>query len=102
MLISDWSSDVCSSVLLEPGENELGPGVDREIIVDGHEAEKIGNGRYAVKTPATEHDPRDLVFAGRRREPVGFEPEGAAGADDEIGIGEVGRASCRERVCQSV
>src|SRR3546814_5746166 len=75
MRISDWSSDVCSSDLfLKRQVVVLFPGV-LELLVAQH-----------VERPA---DP----------------PARAARLDhvvDEAARGEIGRASCRERVCQYV
>src|SRR3546814_6493233 len=76
MRISDWSSDVCSSDLL----------LAEEVV-----------------------DPEDLLL-GEHRVEVGVEPPGAlqVGAErllhhDARSIDEqIGRASCRERVCQYV
>src|SRR3546814_5688978 len=81
MRISDWSSDVCSSDLLEIP-------ADRYLPVDG---DKIPTGELATVagTPFDFRSPR----------PIGDFPYdhafGLPAATDEIG-----RASCRESVCQ--
>src|SRR3546814_6113591 len=88
MRISDWSSDVCSSDLLAdlvalPIDDHR-PLADRLATGDG-EADALGD--RAVGELAL--DP------GRAREAAfGFAPLG----DSE----KIGRASCRERVCQYV
>src|SRR3546814_11454889 len=76
MRISDWSSDVCSSDL--PTAATLAPGHGAEFM------------------PALAELLPGLV--------VEFGGEGAAADARRIGLGdaEIGRASCRERVCQYV
>src|SRR3546814_9269751 len=80
MRISDWSSDVCSSDLAEPREHRLadqmaGPGADR----------------------AADHDRKQAVHDAR---PSRKRRRGIAGAS--LVAAKIGRASCRERVCQYV
>src|SRR3546814_5894421 len=91
MRISDWSSDVCSSDLLEHFAGFLraaaGLAADEELLVLGQDRlgdfQKIGIRLHAVATAV--HD-RDV--------------DGALGmTGGELGD-EIGRASCRERVCQ--
>src|SRR3546814_10252081 len=79
MRISDWSSDVCSSDLVDLVEQR--PGIDDDAGADDRHL-------------AGPHDPR-----GQQRQLVGLV------ADDQRMAGimpEIGRASCRERVCQYV
>src|SRR3546814_7157936 len=79
MRISDWSSDVCSSDLLEVilVRPEPGDGVIRRFVAD----DALGD------------DIRLIVRILHR-----FQPD-----DDTLGIIiQIGRASCRERVCQYV
>src|SRR3546814_3952792 len=86
MRISDWSSDVCSSDL---------PGLRFEQRPDrGRDAER---GQFVACNPAKgfivshEGARRDFAPAQRQqRQPVAGESM------------EIGRASCRERVCQYV
>src|SRR3546814_6208998 len=70
MRISDWSSDVCSSDLLDP---ELLVEITQDVLVMrfGKEGENVLGDRRP-----------DAVDVGQ--------------------FGEIGRASCRERVCQYV
>src|SRR3546814_2555958 len=91
MRISDWSSDVCSSDLLAAVER---PGEQLFIAVDPR--------------------PRSMFLLALRRQEIGGdhrsdhardrqadehrEPDGQAELDEE----QIGRASCRVRVCQCV
>src|SRR3546814_3080284 len=89
MRISDWSSDVCSSdlktTLFQLVQRFYDPqqGVEK---VDG--------------TPLPKVDPAALRarIAVVPQESVIF----AASARDNLRYGQIGRASCRERVCQYV
>src|SRR3546814_15743926 len=75
MRISDWSSDVCSSDL-------------RDFHIGKFLAERQNDSRDQVENRGSEHanvDAADLALANR------------IGA-----VSEIGRASCRERVCQYV
>src|SRR3546814_2364134 len=76
MRISDWSSDVCSSDL-----------VDRGLMI----------APVGVAPPG-------LAHADGRAEGIalGVAADEGLGKDDELRPCEIGRASCRERVCQYV
>src|SRR3546814_4569408 len=82
--ISDWSSDVCSSdlalILLEALEG-LGAGKDvgRDL-------------RLRRPRPRLDHLGQGLLLVGG----IAFHHL------DQVGDEEIGRASCRERVCQYV
>src|SRR3546814_10578499 len=81
MRISDWSSDVCSSDLLRADTLQADPGFKRRTMTDLH-------------GPLND----DLLQRGDRGEPiyeVRLQLEG-------LGYIKIGRASCRERVCQYV
>src|SRR3546814_1281837 len=80
MRISDWSSDVCSSDLLFGDEGD--PGAVLHIKIE------------RVRTPIEELDP-DLIDSDR------FDQFTDIHAGSPVGA-EIGRASCRERVCQYV
>src|SRR3546814_1809451 len=90
MRISDWSSDVCSSDLLHhrdlgrKAQHDVGgrQGVADEMAARAEAAFHIGEMRIELL--------RDPRLDRRRR---GAEPRG---------VDEIGRASCRERVCQYV
>src|SRR3546814_15944996 len=88
MRISDWSSDVCSSDLLA-----VGGGVAQA------EALALADGESVHALVATEHR---AVGIDQRTGPdtdLGAEAGvGIAGGDEA----EIGRASCRASVCQSV
>src|SRR3546814_15079870 len=97
--ISDWSSDVCSSDLGKPVVAHFRPGVEREpgIKPGGERAEhdlerkhdgERDDGRRIARGPGG--------GIARKLEQVERRPHQPA--KDE----EIGRASCRERVCQYV
>src|SRR3546814_6211101 len=78
MRISDWSSDVCSSdlfLLLSEGSEQA----ERVLV--------IGDEQVLGLLIMVEHHP--VIFTPEARRLVSAE-------------GEIGRASCRERVCQYV
>src|SRR3546814_20968602 len=83
MRISDWSSDVCSSDLRGAGADE---GQDR--FQNHRRGADIGaldqKGCHGVRQDVAQKDA----------------PEGRARCDRSVD--EIGRASCRERVCQYV
>src|SRR3546814_4504433 len=72
MRISDWSSDVCSSDLLlnNAADANAAAGSEQAVTLDG----KVVDGRYVLH----------ILDRG-----PGLRPDS-----------EIGRASCRERVCQ--
>src|SRR3546814_16835139 len=88
MRISDWSSDVCSSDL-EPGGQEK---------TDEHEQQDAPrHPRERGQRHHREHDGGRLEVVAHRRQP------------DAAGLGchaatppQIGRASCREKVCKYV
>src|SRR3546814_3751414 len=84
MRISDWSSDVCSSDLLFVVRHMSGEG--RAAAVDA------GAGQAVRQAEAGE------VIANPRRVPGGTQ----AFRCRELVREQIGRASCRERVCQYV
>src|SRR3546814_14684970 len=91
MRISDWSSDVCSSDLKvdQPQENDDWH-LQGEIIVVGSRrrapgARSVGTGQFGIG-------------AGEVVDP---HPSGV-GVPESLGNVQIGRASCRERVCQYV
>src|SRR3546814_8118789 len=85
MRISDWSSDVCSSDLqIEGGEHAVGAGDER---------------RQQVRHQAHEDH---LAFRITEAHVV-LDELGTVAGDHQAGVEhEIGRASCRERVCQYV
>src|SRR3546814_1110611 len=96
MRISDWSSDVCSSDLfcyIPLGSGECGVGVEADRA--GHVIAKAlgGSGRGPGQVEAG----KDFNI---------FPQNGAANNREmkarELQVRKIGRASCRERVCQYV
>src|SRR3546814_9996442 len=81
--ISDWSSDVCSSDL-----------VDGATLVSGRSAFRIVVPRAMAESQANVIQCRRLSGEGASRPRA---PDSRLRGNDEIG-----RASCRERVCQYV
>src|SRR3546814_10572588 len=83
MRISDWSSDVCSS--------DLGTLVTKGIEVYNGKVIFYSLGKFLMKGPRPTGDV-----------PIGV--NAAVGKDTRKGLAdmEIGRASCRERVCQDV
>src|SRR3546814_15213833 len=102
MRISDWSSDVCSS--------DLGLAAGVVVAVAGFFSIRMqmwGMGTFGMLVAAAGSIIAALLFM------VGFSAAGTSLLDQARGIaqrpfgallfaGEIGRASCRERVCQSV
>src|SRR3546814_17491964 len=83
MRISDWSSDVCSSDL------RVYSGEDRSIMSN----HLFGPGKDIVAW-AYQENPFKVVWSVRK--------DGALLAFTIVQSEEIGRASCRERVCQYV
>src|SRR3546814_8098371 len=84
MRISDWSSDVCSSDLLECQEYSA---VESEHQCGGQTAEQC------VRVEQIEESRLDLLVGVDRHAPNDVRESHAP---------EIGSASCRERVCQYV
>src|SRR3546814_20798805 len=106
MRISDWSSDVCSSdlkclaELIEPGLGALSGGLERIIAKRVHNIviERINH------HPATGAHCRVIARPKSANELAQFLSLGH-GCNSVIAQKptlEIGRASCRERVCKSV
>src|SRR3546814_7116588 len=74
MRISDWSSDVCSSDLLGPRKP-----VSQVVVLDGAGLRQVEDDAAQLRV-----DPLEL---GRKL--------------SEATADQIGRASCRERVCQT-
>src|SRR3546814_17426877 len=106
MRISDWSSDVCSSDLVLEVLHEDGGDIEAGEIVD------LGEGAGVAERVVDRDRPgrqllQQLLRPARRQRVADRLEEGVAalgvaeGLDVE-GHEEIGRASCRERVCQYV
>src|SRR3546814_10341551 len=97
MRISDWSSDVCSSDLLGfdlPGIAGTGVGIGRLALEVAVGAEFGGNSGDVFD--------RSQVRLGVDAGGILAELVDELGVDQAVLCGEIGRASCRERVCQYV
>src|SRR3546814_16718869 len=102
MRISDWSSDVCSS--------DLTPDIAAQILLliqsRGHDWVKEGKvdarWSHSVQSSAAKLVKKLLPLA--RPQLLVFESDGRKGWSIAAGptVLEIGRASCRERVCQYV
>src|SRR3546814_18126760 len=99
MRMSDWSSDVCSSDLELRGVGEgCGPLVLVGLDVSRHRRIQVGADAEAV----VEDDLAQAVEAALQLlQPRGRPLQPVVGADVVHEV-ELGRATCRERVCQSV
>src|SRR3546814_13457783 len=104
MRISDWSSDVCSSDLPEfYAEHDIDRRLGCEVTAIDTAARQVhlGTGErldYGALLLATGAEPRRLPLPGFDRPNV-FALRSLA---DARAIIEIGRASCRERVCKYV
>src|SRR3546814_9633409 len=100
MRISDWSSDVCSSDLADlAGIGEIAAQHPELAVVHiGLEIPDVGAERAEVESdapvPELGFDPR-LIMIDR----FGLH---RCGGEDRVAVGELGSASCREKVCQYV
>src|SRR3546814_4094342 len=97
MRISDWSSDVCSSDL---GFSFRTEAIDMAVRADGKKF-SLFSGQSPVSVGG--------YFAAPRLDPISDQLMGRAGAGLGLAIVatplaaiKIGRASCRERVCQYV
>src|SRR3546814_12784630 len=101
MRISDWSSDVCSSDLLPIDWGQMGP-VYKERILDEIERRLIPDIRSRIVTsfhyapPDFAHDLRAHLGSAFSLEPTLTQSAFFRTHNRD----EIGRASCRERVCQ--
>src|SRR3546814_13451537 len=102
MRISDWSSDVCSSDLLCADDYVIQ--LDSDTVTIGpvpHIQQAIAaNSSFTLLGAETDIDSILSVDEFTRN----FFPDGQPSQEDFEGHiqGEIGRASCRERVCQYV
>src|SRR3546814_17684989 len=98
MRISDWSSDVCSSDLLK------GAGVD---VLEGTSPQEVVGRVYGLLNSAldskTYQDTYQAFMKGRENRHVSSKLEMADARIPVLSkVQEIGRASCREGVCQYV
>src|SRR3546814_2402130 len=102
MRISDWSSDVCSSDLVKSTVADLARAVDPIYPPKPEPAvsAEIHVTTVPIATPRA-HEPAPTVDggAGLREVVAMLPPDEFWGDNTRL---EIGRASCRERVCQYV
>src|SRR3546814_16907409 len=92
MRISDWSSDVCSSDLIDPREVEdVVEDPQQQLAGTLHPGELVA---MLVRQAALQHQLREADDGVQRRADL------VAHVGQELG--QIGRASCRARVCQYV
>src|SRR3546814_14702014 len=108
MRISYWSSDVCSSDLLIPNLPLLNPAIVGlvQIMVE----QVIGEAEEHPAILAVQHNREADLSVGDHHDARDRPEDAAAVLDDAVAaiilhvpaerIGQIGRASCRERVCQ--
>src|SRR3546814_13368652 len=103
MRISDWSSDVCSSDLAAKAK-VFGLELEQTIAPTQHLSLQL-NYAYVLPEYDSWSDPRS--GADQSKTPFYFTPKHSGSATLSYtqplgGDVEIGRASCRERVCQYV
>src|SRR3546814_15751836 len=109
MRISDWSSDVCSSDLI--GKNTIFGAIINAVksdttsnllatphivTLDNQPAKFLVGQEVPITTGEALSDNFDEAFPTVQREEVGIQ------LDVTPQVNEIGRAACRERVCQYV
>src|SRR3546814_9250255 len=90
MRISDWSSDVCSSDL---------EALDRCVAIAVALMRHIATSGCLARAAVAEGDFAD--YSGCWPKEIRQEIANLQ-SDDTVSLGKIGRASCRERVCQYV
>src|SRR3546814_19259990 len=97
MRISDWSSDVCSSDLA----GDDGGGWGFVIVMQRRPAADALRENARIIRAADHHADRSACAQRQKGlETVMFEHGIAPGEQDEIEVGKIGRATCRERRCK--
>src|SRR3546814_2849373 len=99
MRISDWSSDVCSSDLGTCPRNVFGDHAAVRAVqaADLIDQPQLGAGQIEVAPP-----PWAPVIDGPHAFATRACQQPSLGPHGDLDIEEIGRASCRERVCQYV
>src|SRR3546814_4492313 len=100
MRISDWSSDLCSSDLMTVRKRRPPPEGDIEVCgVDEQDAEPVELQRWV---DLASNVLRDSGVRGEEELSLLFVNEEVIAELNGRFMGEIGSASCRERVCPSV
>src|SRR3546814_12276760 len=104
MRISDWSSDVCSSDLKREGPRRWRAFIRNAKRLHEGDAIDFGNTVSAIASDRTEDGSFALTFAGDEPVELLLDRAGRMPLPPYIAgkRAKIGRASCRERVCQSV
>src|SRR3546814_15527522 len=103
MRISDWSSDVCSSDLICKRAGIAVIYCAEQFESDGSPVSTIVKGVKRAMAGEYSRELSNKVFAGQcRLIERGHRQGGPAGYGLRRRLIEIGRASCRERVCQYV
>src|SRR3546814_12740808 len=100
MRISDWSSDVCSSDLRSARDRGLVLNAHPHIVLTQHAGAE--RDEFLALMLIGVHGDRDVDLVGTISVTPDEEVIGARIIGRPRRIGEIGRASCRERVCQYV
>src|SRR3546814_13174886 len=103
MRISDWSSDVCSSDLTEHPTRTTGTGTTRARDQEGDPTSMSSVRLEAVKNTTTKDIPMQPASADIWDKKYRLKTKAGEAVDADIdGTYQIGRASCRARVCQTV
>src|SRR3546814_2129277 len=100
MRISDWSSDVCSSDLVFHRQRQFlavnrdAIGRDADVVFDIPDLDRPVGGRLEAAAELAIDPPRAIGLGGGS--------EGRDRGERAQQVWQIGRASCRERVCQYV
>src|SRR3546814_4236581 len=96
MRISDWSSDVCSSDLLFGDNGDVWMGYTQSSRW------QVYNGEASRPFRETNYEPEILLVFRNNYSIGGWKGRMAAVGINHPSNGQIGRASCRESVCQYV
>src|SRR3546814_13722707 len=97
MRISDWSSDVCSSDLYEKLKRKIGDYATAAAAV----VLTLRGGTCETASIALTNLGETPLYAAEAAAALAGTPVEKAAVDKAVAL-EIGRASCRERVCQYV
>src|SRR3546814_11890967 len=104
MRISDWSSDVCSSDLVGPASNRGGSAGGKKS--GGSSSAKRAKTQVDEAAKAADELKRNLDSILASPDPKAAQMqsllEKGRDLDSALASPQIGRASCRERVCQYV